>query len=100
MLLSFLYLKVEDENESYMDITPMFSPKKRLKIGTFKVISNGFRLGERFIKIIFDNALKNHVQEIYVTIYDKRPEQRRLIELLGTMGVHFVGKEEWRAGIY
>lgn len=58
MLLSFLYLKVEDENESYMDITPMFSPKKRLKIGTFKVISNGFRLGERFIKIIFDNALK------------------------------------------
>ena len=60
----------------------MFSPKKRLKIGTFKVISNGLRLGERFVKIIFDNALKNHVQEIYVTIYDKRSEQKRLIELL------------------
>ena len=86
MLLSFLYLKVEDENENYSNINPQFSPKRRLKIGTFKVISNGFRLGERFVKIIFDNALKNHVQEIYVTIYDKRPEQRRLIDLLEQWG--------------
>lgn len=86
MLLSFLYLKVEDENENYSNINPQFSPKRRLKIGTFKVISNGFRLGERFVKIIFDNALKNHVQEIYVTVYDKRPEQRRLINLLEQWG--------------
>ena len=86
MLLSFLYLKVEDENEIYSNINPQFSSKRRLKIGTFKVISNGFRLGERFMKIIFDNALKNHVQEIYVTVYDKRPEQRRLIDLLEQWG--------------
>lgn len=86
MLLSFLYLKVEDEKENYSNINPLFLPKRRLKIGTFKVISNGFRLGERFVKIIFDNALKNHVQEIYVTIYDKRPEQRRLIDLLEQWG--------------
>lgn len=86
MLLSFLYLKVEDENENYSNINPQFSSKRRLKIGTFKVISNGFRLGERFMKIIFDNALKNHVQEIYVTVYDKRSEQRRLIDLLEQWG--------------
>ena len=86
MLLSFLYLKVEDENENYSNINPQFSSKRRLKIGTFKVISNGFRLGERFMKIIFDNALKNHVQQIYVTVYDKRPEQRRLIDLLEQWG--------------
>ena len=86
MLLSFLYLKVENENENYSNINPEFSSKRRLKIGTFKVISNGFRLGERFMKIIFDNALKNHVQEIYVTVYDKRPEQRRLIDLLEQWG--------------
>ena len=86
MLLSFLYLKVEDENENYLNVYPILPPKRRLKVGTFKVISNGFRLGERFIKIIFDNALKNRVQEIYVTIYDKRPEQRRLIELLVQWG--------------
>lgn len=93
MLLSFLYLKIEDEHENYSDITPSFQPKKRLKIGTFKVISNGFRLGERFVKIIFDNALKNHVQEIYVTVYDKRPEQRRLIELLEQWGFILWGKK-------
>lgn len=58
LLLSFLYLKVEDKDENYSNIQPVFSPKKRLKVGTFKVINNGFRLGERFLKIIFDNALK------------------------------------------
>lgn len=93
MLLSFLYLKVEDENENYSNINPRFSAKRRLKVGTFKVISNGFRLGERFVKIIFDNALKNQVQEIYVTIYNKRPEQRRLIELLEQWGFVLWGKK-------
>jgi len=57
-----------------------------LKIGTFKVILNGFRLGERFLKIVFDNALKQKVEEIYVTIFDKRDEQRRLINLLEEWG--------------
>jgi predicted nucleic acid-binding protein len=85
-LLSFLFLKRENENEVYSDIEPIFSPKKRLKVGTFKVIGNGFRLGERFLKIIFDNALANKVEEIYVTIYEKRAEQIRLIELLETWG--------------
>lgn len=91
MLLSFLYLKIEEENEDYTNITPFFSPKRRLKVGTFKVISNGFRLGERFIKIIFDNALKKHAQEVYVTIYNKRPEQQRLITLLEQWGFIFWG---------
>lgn len=91
ILLSFLFLKIEDKDESYRDITPIFNPKKRLKVGTFKVINNGFRLGERFIKIIFDNALKNKVDEIYVTIFDKRQEQKRLIELLENWGFVFWG---------
>lgn len=93
MLLSFLYLKVEDENENYSNISPQFPAKRRLKVGTFKVISNGFRLGERFVKIIFDNALRHQVQEIYVTIYNKRPEQRRLIELLEQWGFVLWGKK-------
>ena len=85
-LLSFLYMKTEEEKENYSDITPLFQPKKRLKIGTFKVISNGVRLGERFLKIIFDNAIQNKVEEIYVTIFDKREEQKRLIALLSDWG--------------
>ena len=93
LLLSFLYLKVEDKSESYMDISPIFASKKRLKVGTFKVINNGFRLGERFMKIIFDNALKNKVDEIYVTIFDKRDEQKRLIDLLEQWGFELWGKK-------
>lgn len=100
MLLSFLYLKVEDESENYSNINPQFSPKRRLKIGTFKVISNGFRLGERFVKIIFDNALKNQVHEIYVTVYDKRPEQRRLIDLLEQWGFVRWGTKGERELVY
>ena len=98
-LLSFLYLKVEGKDENYSDISPVFQPKKRLKIGTFKVISNGFRLGERFLKIIFDNALKNKVEEIYVTIFDKREEQKRLISLTEKWGFFILGKERRREGI-
>lgn len=90
-ILSFLFLKVETQDENYSDITPIFKPKKRLKIGTFKVISNGVRLGERFVKIIFDNAVQNRVDEIYVTIFNKREEQRRLIGLLEDWGFVYHG---------
>jgi len=93
LLLSFLYLKVEEKGENYYDISPIFAPKKRLKVGTFQVINNGFRLGERFMKIIFDNALKNKVDEIYVTIFDKRDEQKRLIDLLEQWGFTLWGKK-------
>lgn len=91
VLSAFLYIKVEDETENYSDITPSFKRKKRLKIGTFKVASNGLKIGERFLKIIFDNALQYKVDEIYVTIFDKRPEQLRLIGLLEEWGFFLHG---------
>lgn len=91
VLSAFLFVKVEDESENYSDITPIFERKKRLKIGTFKVTSNGYKIGERFLKIIFDNALKQKVNEIYVTIFDKRNEQLRLISLLEDWGFKFHG---------
>jgi hypothetical protein len=91
ILSAFLYIKVEDENENYSDIEPTFKKKKRLKIGTFKVVSNGFKIGERFLKIIFDNALQYSVLEIYVTIFDKRAEQLRLITLLEDWGFQYHG---------
>jgi len=91
LLLSFLYIKVEYPTEPYFDIQPTLSPKKRLKIGTFKVVSNGVKLGERFLKIIFDNALVQKVEEIYVTIFNKREEQKRLIILLEEFGFRLHG---------
>ncbi|RPD96522.1 hypothetical protein EGM88_09145 [Aureibaculum marinum] len=85
-LTAFLYIKVEDEKENYSEIKPVFTRKKRLKIGTLKVISNGYKIGERFLKIIFDNAIQYKVDEIYVTIFNKRPEQGELIDMLKVWG--------------
>lgn len=85
-ILGFLYLKLEGYDENYDDISPKFEPKNRLKVGTFKVESTGFRLGERFIKIIFDNALERNVDEIYVTLYTDREELEALGALLERWG--------------
>ena len=57
-----------------------------MKVGTFKVESTGFRLGERFVKIIFDNALQRKVDEIYVTLFTDRGELVALEELLHRWG--------------
>ncbi|MBU4525590.1 MAG: hypothetical protein KUA37_15770 [Desulfomicrobium sp.] len=85
-LIAFLYLKIEDKNENYSDIQPQLTQKKRLKIGTMKVVSNGYKIGERFLKIVFDNALLYSVDEIYVTLFDYSLEQNRLIAMLEDWG--------------
>lgn len=97
-LVGFLYLKIEGPDENYLDITPPLAPKKRLKIGTLKVGLNGYRVGERFLKIVFDNALINKVEEIYVTIFDRTPEQFRLIELLEEWGFSMYGTKKTGTG--
>lgn len=90
-LVALLYLKSEKENENYSEIDPIFQRKKRLKIGTLKVTMNGYRLGERLLKIVFDNALLLKVDEIYVTIFDTRIEHHRLMNLLEEYGFHHHG---------
>ncbi|MDR1087477.1 MAG: hypothetical protein LBL16_04530 [Endomicrobium sp.] len=95
-MLGFLYLKIEDEN--YGNITPFFDKKKRLKIGTFKVLSTGFRLGERFIKIIFDNAIQYGVEEIYLTMFEYRDDLQVLADLLVKWGFVKYGKKTTRNG--
>ena len=97
-LLAFLYVKTEDRSENYTDITPSFASKKRLKVGTFKVIANGYKLGERFVKIIIDNAMKARVDDIYVTIFSNTPEQERLIYLLQDWGFVHHGIKKTTSG--
>ncbi len=85
-IIGFLYLKVEDRNEAYPEFEPVFSRKKRLKIGTFKTRFNRSLLGERLLKIAFDNAVRHEVEEIYVTIFDGGLERQWLIKLLEDYG--------------
>lgn len=63
----FLYLKTEED--AIEDVAPALPAKKRIKVGTMKINARGTKLGERFIKKIFDHALHNGVEEIYVTVF-------------------------------
>jgi len=77
----FLYVKVEDG--AVADVKPVLPALKRLKIGTFKINAHGTRLGERFMKKIFDHALAAGVSQVYVTVFAKHAG---LIDLLTRYG--------------
>ena len=81
LLDGFLYTK--QETEAVTDVEPNFSSAHRLKIGTFKVNAHGTKLGERFMKKIFDIAMACKVTEAYVTVF---PKHAGLISLLSRYG--------------
>ena len=99
-VVAFLYIKREGEDEDYSDINPPFRRALRLKIGTFKVISNGYKLGERFLKIVFDNALRSKVSAIYVTAFRKTGDQDRLIRVLEDWGFELHGTKGGSEQVY
>lgn len=69
MLDGFLYLK--EETGTVNDTSPPLPSSHRLKIGTFKINPHGTRLGERFIKRAFDEAVLKGCSALYVTIFEK-----------------------------
>lgn len=77
----FLYLKVE--TEAVVDVTPPLQSARRLKVGTLKINPHGTRLGERFLKKIFDHAITQDVKEIYVTVFDKHAALVALFQRYG-----------------
>lgn len=95
---AFLYIKRENIGEDYSDIHPVLAPARRLKIGTFKVLANGYTVGERFLKIVFDNALLSRVDEIYVTLYRRTPDHDRLARLLEEWGFYEHGWKDSSGG--
>lgn len=77
----FLYVKIE--SGPVVDVSPQLPSMKRLKIGTMKIVPHGTRLGERFLKKIFDHALAEKVDEVYVTVF---PKHETLIALFRRYG--------------
>lgn len=94
-IIGFLYLK--EENGLIQDVIPPINSPKILKIGTFKISPHGTRMGERFIKIIADYAVRGHFDVCYTTIFSKH---YYLIKLLSDFGFSkwgyksFNGKKE------
>lgn len=88
---AFLYLKVELWTENYKMIRPVFDSAKRLKIGSFKVDMHGERIFERFLYISFQRALKEHVKEIYITLFLNYQSRTLLKDQLFKWGFEFWG---------
>jgi len=92
-LMAFLYLKVENDLDE--KIEPNLKLKRRLKVGTLKIDAHGTKLGERFIKKIFDVAIHKKIHEIYVTIFEKH---KGLLTLLETFGFYRHGTKSTQNG--
>lgn len=85
-LRGLLKLKVEEPTEDFGDIHPKFLPKKRLKISSLKADYSSQRLGERFMRIIFETAIKEEVEEIYITIVVRGVNRLRLVNMVKQWG--------------
>ena len=82
-LQGFLYLK--KETGPITDVNPPLNVTECLKVGTFKVIAHGTKLGERFVKIITDTVLNNGLRVAYLTIYPEHEPLIRILERFGFM---------------
>lgn len=90
---SFLYLKIEEGPVT--DVEPELPPARRVKVGTLKVNPHGTRLGERFVKKIFDYALSQNVEEIYVTVF---PKHEALVNLFLRYGFNHIADKNTNDG--
>lgn len=79
-ITSLLVLKIEDELEIYNNFTKEFKPSKRLKICTLKVIDKYKRLGTKYLELALTEAIKNKVNEIYITLYTNHKDLINLLE--------------------
>lgn len=99
-ILGLLFLKYENETESYDDIVPVMKKNKKLKICTFKVGIRGRKIGERFMKIVFDQAIYSKVNEIYVTIYNNDKFKESLIHYFENYGFEYFGLKNEKELVY
>ncbi len=86
----FLYMKIETEEVS--DVAPVLPAKRRLKVGTFKILPRHTRRGERFMKKIMDTAMAQDVDEVYVTIFPTE-ELQYLIRLFEKFGFYHMANK-------
>lgn len=90
----FLYLKTEDGPVD--DTSPPLPPAHRIKVGTLKINAHGTKLGERFLKKIFDHAIFENAEEIYLTVFEKHAP---LVALLKKYGFEDRAKKSTQNGI-
>ena len=86
---ALLIYKIENEP---LDTIPPYPKKQREKISTFIVRHIGQKIGELFIKLAVDIAIKNKTEEIYLTHFTKPDD--RLVELITEYGFILAAKNK------
>lgn len=81
-LQGFLYMKMEEETV-IIDVNPNIVANRILKVGTFKINPHGTKMGEQFLKVIFDYAIDQAADVCYLTIYEKHDSLIKLISQYG-----------------
>lgn len=81
-LQGFLYIKMEESN-IVDDVIPCITADRIIKAGTFKINAHGTRMGEQFLKILFDYAVDKDADVCYMTLFEKH---QGLIELIKKFG--------------
>jgi hypothetical protein len=80
---AMLILKCEGKDEDDPSFDKPLPRESHLKISMLKVSSKGNKFGELFIRIAVEEAIKNEIESIYVTVF---PKQTALIDLLKEYG--------------
>ena len=90
---AILVLKIEDEG---IELSDKNLPKeKRIKICTLNVISNGYKIGELFLKMAFEFGIKNNIFQVYLTHFvNNNSDHDYLIDLISLYGFKDIGKSK------
>lgn len=91
------FLLLKEEEEAIIG-SPNLEKKKRLKRSTLKASYTGFKIGELFLKISLEYAIKKNIDEIYLTHYTKNNDD--LILLIEDFGFHCISKTPNGEDIY
>jgi hypothetical protein len=79
---ALLIKKIEDQ--AIDDATPPLPKKKRLKIALLKVTDYGHKIGELLLKLSFDSAVQNDIDEVYLTHFPEPGD--RLLSVIQEYG--------------
>lgn len=99
-LHALLKLKEELIDDNEKKIRPALPSGNYLKISSLKVDYTGQKLGERFLRIIYDEAVEKKVDFIYYTIYGNSQQRKRLIGMLGKWGFRRWGEKDTGEQVY
>ncbi len=95
---AILIPKIEEREN--IDCNPSLYRDKILKICTFKVAehSRGLKLGERLLRMAFDYAIINNIEEIYLTHFKQDADY--LVPLIQNFGFYKYGENSLGEEVY